>query len=370
VAPKKQPIARPSLSSLYDARIASGSINDDDAQREVLALLQSLTDHFSEKKPRLRLLSRLRKTPAAEPKPSLYIWGNVGRGKSMLMDLFFQACTLEAKRRVHFHAFMQEVHSRIHQFRKQGKGDPVALLAQEIADSYRLLCFDELQATDVADATLLFRLFEGMFARGVCIVSTSNHPPVSLYTGGVQAERFGKFIELLEGNMRVASLSSQQDYRYRHTQNASADLAKRYYAPIDSGAEDFIQSHLPPKTAATQRTLEVHGRTLTYTAYGDSIGRFSFGELCAAALGAADYLALSGALRTVILTDIPVLPPEKRNEAKRFVTLIDALYENKVKLIATAQAAPQSLYPTGDGSFEFHRTVSRLVEMQSAHWGS
>ncbi len=360
---KKEPASASPLRTAYDGLVAEGRISDDAAQREVLAALE-------------RILARkpvgLLKKKAAAGAKGLYIWGNVGRGKSMLMDLFFNESKVQKKRRVHFHAFMQEVHARIHKIRQGGPrakdgADPVVTLAHEIADETSLLCFDELQATDVADATLLYRLFSGLFEGGVTVVSTSNHPPASLYTGGVQRERFAKFIALIEEKMDVASLSSPKDYRL--TQIKSLDAAFAW--PLGATADTFIAeaiSRVSSGMAPAKATLTIGGRTLPYTLYDDSIGKFSFAELCETALGAADYLAIAQALDTVILTDVPELPPEKRNEAKRFVTLIDALYEHKVTLLMTIGVPPAGIYANGDGAFEFQRTVSRLEEMQSAKW--
>lgn len=352
----------------YDARIADGLIQEDPAQRKLIPHLDAVREQLLNPP---SLLGRLFKRDNDAQK-GLYIWGGVGRGKSMMMDLFYESIPIKQKRRVHFHAFMQEVHSRIHEYRKGGSrsrtgADPVIALARNIIDETRLLCFDELQATDVADATLLFRLFDALFEGGVIIVSTSNHPPVSLYTGGIQRERFTKFIKLLEENMQVFALSSPKDYRYLQLRS----LQEVFHTPLDKSADEFLKNvleHLGVNSVSKPDIFVVQGRTIPFYAYDDAIGRFSFSGLCEAALGPADYLAIANRLDTVILTDIPQLSPEKRNEAKRFVTLIDTLYERKVRLIATAAAKPEALYPEGDGSFEFARTVSRLNEMQSANY--
>ncbi len=348
----------------YEARVESGLIHNDEAQRNVILHLERTLAHLRESTGAFHKFFGLGLPP--EGKINLYIWGSVGRGKSMVMDLFFDAAPTTNKRRVHFHAFMQEVHRRLHNYRQNKSGaDPVVTLARDIAKETSLLCFDELQATDVADATLLHRLFEGLFNAGVVVVSTSNHPPASLYTGGIQRERFNKFVALLKEQMQVISLQSQSDYRYLQLRS----LQKTYHA--GAGAEAFINEileHLNAKTDPVYDLLIVQGRSLSFMFYGEGIGRFSFRELCEQPLGAADYLALSNRLDTVILTDIPALPPEKRNEAKRFVTLIDTLYERKIKLICTATTEPEGIYAEGDGSFEFARTVSRLVEMQSANY--
>jgi cell division protein ZapE len=359
---------QPSLFAAYDALAKSGDIKDDPAQRQVLQKLNQLLEQLGAAETGGALTRFLKPQASVQPQKALYIWGGVGRGKSMLMDLFFGHVALEKKRRVHFHAFMQEVHGRIHQLRqnpRQNKSgaDPVIVLAQQLAQETDLLCFDELQATDVADATLLYRLFDHLFEDGVVIVSTSNHPPISLYTGGVQRERFAKFIGLIEEHMKVLPLDSLGDYR----QQQAAGQAQVYFYPLGAQADRFIQQYL--QNAQPQpATLEIQGRILNYISYAPTTGRFTFAELCATPLGPADYLAIAHALDTVILTDIPRLPPEKRNEAKRFVTLIDALYEHKVKLICTAEVPPEAIYGEGDGAFEFGRTVSRLVEMQSVKW--
>lgn len=341
----------------YAALVGSRKIAPDEAQASVVARLQVLHEALTPRKGR-KLLA---KKPDIQ---GLYIWGNVGRGKSMLMDLFFTNAPVPAKRRVHFHTFMQEVHARIHEIRKNPTGDPVAILVGQLAGEVKLLCFDELQATDVADATLLFRLFEGLFEADIIIVSTSNHPPISLYTGGVQRERFQKFITLIEEHMEVLPLSSPTDYRKQQVKS----LKRTFFSPLNADAPRFIQetiASLAPGTTPHSVSIPVQGRALNLTSYTSEIAQTTFAALCEAPLGPADYLALAARVETLILTGIPLLTPEKRNEARRFVTLIDALYEHKVKLIATAAAPPEQLYPEGDGSFEFQRTVSRLHEMQS-----
>jgi cell division protein ZapE len=350
-----------SLRQQYNQLVAKGKLKDDPAQHAVLAALEALTQALS--KPSVGL-SRLLKKDEVN---GLYVWGQVGRGKSMLMDLFFQAAPVKHKRRVHFHAFMQEVHAELHKLRQKKAADPVATLAKKIGKDTRLLCFDELQATDVADASLLYRLFSGLFEAGITIVSTSNRPPESLYTGGVQRERFANFIALINERMQVIALDSPTDYR--HTQMQA--MKKTYVFPLGKTADHFVTdaiSHLCSNIQPHQDVLHVQGRKVPITLYDNAIGRFSFQELCETPLGPADYLALAERLDTLILTGIPRLTPEKRNEAKRFVTLIDALYEHKVKLLATAEGPPEEIYSHGDGTFEFKRTVSRLKEMQSAKW--
>ncbi len=357
--------ATPNLSKSYQQLVEQGRIKNDDAQRYLLSLLQETLSRLCEPKKK----TLFGKAKSALMPQSLYIYGNVGRGKSMLMDLFFSAVPDKVikKRRVHFHAFMQEVHTRIHKLRQEKIEDPVAVLASEIAHNTQLLCFDELQATDVADATILYRLFDGMFAGNICIVSTSNRPPSSLYTGGVQAERFNDFIKLIESKMVVIPLSSPDDYRYQ--QNRSQH--DFYHYPLGAEADEFIANNLKNlggTSKPSKETLMVQGRQVEFDAYNGKIGLFTFNELCAEMLGAADYIALARRLNSIILTAIPKLTAEQRNEAKRFVTLIDTLYEHKIKLICTAEVPVEQIYENGDGAFEFQRTVSRLVEMQSKNY--
>lgn len=350
------------LTRSYQQLVEQGRIKNDEAQQKLLALLQDTLDRLREPKKN----PFFGKAKSALVPHSLYIYGNVGRGKSMLMDLFFSAVPEKniKKRRVHFHAFMQEVHARIHKLRQEKVEDPVATLANEIARDTQLLCFDELQATDVADATILYRLFDGLFTNNICIISTSNRQPDSLYTGGVQAERFNDFIRLIENKMTVVTLSSPDDYRHHQGRNQHST----YHYPLDKEADNFIEKILKNLGAiqpASKEILVVHGRKVEFEAYNGKIGIFTFNKLCTEMLGAADYLAIARRLDTIILTDIPKLSAEQRNEAKRFVTLIDNLYEHKTKLICTAEVPAEKIYEEGDGAFEFKRTVSRLIEMQS-----
>lgn len=360
-------MSKPSaLLNAYKNRVSLGELHDDAAQRDALAHLERLLLELCSPQKSTGILGwfSARKPPA--PPRGVYVWGAVGRGKSMLMDLFFAQATLEKKRRMHFHAFMQEVHRRMHDHRKHGR-DPVTTLVQEIAAETRLLCFDELQAPDVTDATLLYRLFDGLVGAGVVLVSTSNRPPAQLYTGGVHAERFQPFTRLLENHMEVITLESPTDYR----QMQRRSIEHVYFTPWGTAADHALAealARLCPQSQAVQETLFVHGRALSFSLYPPGVGVFSFDELCGKPLGAADYLALAKRLDVLVLQGIPKLSVEKRNEARRFITLIDALYEDKVLFLCTAEAEPERLYPTGDGSFEFARTASRLKEMQSQRY--
>lgn len=317
----------------------------------------------------------------AEPEPrGLYIFGPVGRGKSMLMDLFFDAAPLVAKRRVHFHAFMAEVHQEIFNWRslsaterarephflKDAGDDPIRPVARKVASGASLLCFDEFQVEDVADAMILGRLFEAFFEFGVVVVATSNRAPKDLYLDGLNRQLFLPFIDLLCARMDLYQLDGQHDYRLDRLQGARV-----YHTPLGQSATTALDDtfrKLTDEGKGKPLDLEVLGRKLTIPQAAKGVARASFGDLCAKALGAQDYLALAAAFDTLILDDIPTLGPEKRNEAKRFVTLIDTLYENHVRLIVSAAAEPSQLYPQGDGSYAFERTASRLMEMQSESW--
>ncbi len=300
------------------------------------------------------------------------LWGGVGRGKSMLMDLAFAHLDLHPKRRVHFHEFMLEAHQRLRRARESEEGDPIEPVAEEIAGEARLLCFDEMQVTDPADAMILSRLFTKLLAEGVKVVTTSNRPPGDLYKDGLNRELFLPFIDLIEQRMLVVPVDGPTDYRLDrlegvevwHVPNgpeATAALSRAFFQLTDYPVED--RAKVPSEDIAVGG-----GRTLHVPKSLKGVAVFSFKRLCGEARGAADYLAIARRYHTVIIVGIPVMGRERRNEAARFVTLIDALYEHKVKLLAAADAEPAGLYPEGDGSFEFQRTVSRLEEMRSAEY--
>ena len=304
--------------------------------------------------------------PPAGPK-GLYIHGGVGRGKSMLMDLFYDAVEVPKKRRVHFHAFMLEVHRRLHGLRQRGgKGEPLQTLAAAIASETRLLCFDEFHVVNIADAMILGRLFEGLFDAGVVVVATSNWPPDRLYEDGLNRQRFLPFIALLKERMEVLELHGPTDYRLDRLR----ELPVYHYplGPVATRALDGIFAALADGAEAAPTELEVGSRKLRVPLAAGGVARFGFADLCAQPLGPADYLALAGRFHSLVLDDVPLLTPDRRNEARRFITLIDALYESRVMLFLAAAASAGELYPTGDGAFEFQRTVSRLMEMQSADW--
>lgn len=358
----------------YREKVKRGEIAADEAQAQVAAHLQHLADVLQRWRPGRRVgpLAFLGIGRKVTPPEGLYIWGGVGRGKSMLMDLFFNTVSLTPKRRVHFHAFMQEVHGLIHDWRQKEKAgkvkgsDPIPPVAAQIALQAALLCFDEFQVHDIADASILGRLFEQLFELGVVVVTTSNRPPEDLYKSGLNRQRFLPFIDLVKARMNVLLLDSETDYRLDRIKGLPV-----YYTPCDSAAaraldETFFK--LTDQTHGAAAVLDVHGRALDVPEAAHGVARFGFHDLCAKALGAADYLKIAETYHTVILQDVPKMGAEKRNEAKRFVTLIDALYEAKTKLILSAEAPATSLYEQGDGAFEFERTVSRLIEMQSSDY--
>jgi len=355
--------------SRYDALVAAGELRPDIAQAAAVVRLDAL-QRALEAEPPGGLLKLFRK---AEPIRGAYLWGGVGRGKSMLMDLFHETLAIEAKRRVHFHAFMLEVHQRLREARRAEQGDPIPPVAAAIAEDVRCLAFDEMVVNNSADARIMSRLFRALICdEGVTVVTTSNRQPRDLYKDGLNREHFLPFIALIEQELDVLGLNGPVDYRLErlagidtwHTplgDQATAQVREAFYRLTDYPPEDA--AHAPSAELALGG-----GRMLHVPKSLKGVAVFSFRRLCGEPRGAADYLAIARTYHTVIVVGIPVMGPDSRNEAMRFVTLIDALYENKVKLFATAAAEPEDLYPAGDGSFEFARTVSRLNEMQSAEY--
>jgi cell division protein ZapE len=357
----------------YDALVAAGELKPDPEQRTAAERLDRLQQELEAgQSGGGRLLSRLFGKAKPEQPRGVYMWGGVGRGKTMLMDLFHDQLAISDKRRAHFHAFMADVHARLRAARATEQGDPVIAVAKAMAKEQRLLAFDEMVVNNSADAMIMSRLFTALIAEGVTLVATSNRPPVDLYKDGLNREHFLPFIALIEGRLDVFPLNGPNDYRRDrlagvvrwHVPNgpeATAALSNAFFRLTDFAVED--RAHVP------SADLDVGGgRTLPVPKSLKGVAVFSFKKLCGEARGAADYLSVAQSYHTVILVGIPQLRPENRNEAARFVTLIDALYEYRVKLLAAADAVPDALYVAGDGAFEFERTASRLNEMLSDDW--
>ena len=343
----------------YAARCAAGAIEADSAQEAIAGRLDDLAAQLSKWRPDAWFGG------GSAPR-GLYIWGGVGRGKSMLMDLFFEAAPVARKWRVHFHEFMLSRHAFMRAARARGETGQDQLIdacARDVAARARLLCFDELQVSDIADAMLIGRLFERLFALDVVVVATSNRPPKDLYKNGLNRQLFLPFIGLIEAKLDVVELPAARDYRL---QRLMAEPV--YFAPLGpfaSEAMDRAWARLTMGAAPRPVELDVQGRKLVARRAAAGCARFEFAELCERPLGAADYIQIAEHFDAVLLDDVPKLGPARREEAARFRNLIDALYEAKVKLVCAADAEPDALYPAGDQSFEFERTASRLMEMRS-----
>ena len=357
----------------YRELVRSGAIHADPAQRAAVEKLQLLHMRLADYDPAkgkqvaLGWLGFGRKGAKADKAlTGLYLFGGVGRGKSMLMDLFFASAPVAPKRRVHFHAFMAEVHAGIHAARQTEVEDPVRPVADAIAASAVLLCFGEFQVSDITDAMILGRLFEALFARGVVVVATSNRPPDELYKDGLNRALFVPFIRMLRDRLDLVELDTPIDYR----QGLDGGVPS-YFSPLGPVASAGLDAAWRRETGgepATPLTLSVHGRRIHIAQATEEAGRASFAELCETPLGPSDYLAIAGQFATFFIDAIPRLSGARNNEAKRFVTLIDAFYEAGIRLYCSAEAPPDRLYTEGKGAFEFARTASRLVEMQSAAW--
>lgn len=355
----------PTLTEIYDARVAEGRLRPDPGQRVVLPVLEGIREGLEAPPPARGLFGLFAKRH--DPPKGLYLWGGVGRGKSMVMDLFTEAVAIPEKRRVHFHAFMQEIQAGLNEARRNGVQDAILPVAERIAAEVRLLCFDEMQITDIADAMIVGRLFQKLFDAGVVVVTTSNRPPDDLYKDGLNRGIFLPFIALLKARMTVHEIESETDYRQHRLAGAPV-----YFHPADARARaaiDAIWRDLTGQSGMAPLKLAVKGREVVLPGFASGVGRARFWDLCAQPLGPADFLAVTDAVRVLILEDIPRLSRSNFNEAKRFVTLIDTIYEAKVRLIASAADIPEHLYQEGEGAFEFERTASRLREMQGADWG-
>ncbi|GEP08514.1 cell division protein ZapE [Methylobacterium gnaphalii] len=361
----------------YEALVRSGAIEKDPAQLHLVKALDRLLLDLDRRKraskgSALGWLFR-RNEDDAGPVKGLYVWGSVGRGKTMLMDLFHEAAP-SPKRRIHFHGFMADVHERIHAHRQAVKAgtakgdDPIPPVADALAAEATLLCFDEFTVTDIADAMLLGRLFGALFKRGVTVVATSNVEPDRLYEGGLNRALFLPFIAVLRERVTVMRLDSRTDFRLEKLGGSSV-----YHLIWEGGAEEALDQAfkaLTGKAKGQPGLVRVKGREVSVPEEAGGVARFSFADLCARPLGASDYMAIASTFHTVIVSGIPVISPETRNEAKRFITLIDTLYDAHVKLIASAAADATDLYTGTEGreAFEFERTASRLIEMRSSEY--
>lgn len=351
----------------YRRRLALREIEPDPAQAAAVEALHALAECLALWKPdRGGLFSMLRRAGRrngdAAPK-GLYLYGGVGRGKTMLMDLFFEDVDFTPKRRLHFHEFMADVHERIARGRATTDGDPIPFVAGEIASASGLLCFDELQVTDIADAMILSRLFKVLFERGIVLVATSNARPDELYKNGLNRQLFVPFIDLLESNVETMEVKSAKDFRLDKLSGE-----RLYFTPADDQARAELDRHwqrLTGKHPWDAVDLEVKGRKIHVPRASMGAARFSFADLCEQPLGSLDYLRLAHEFHTILIDGIPVLGPARRNEARRLINLIDTLYDHRVCLIASAEAEPDALYPSGDGAEHFQRTASRLTEMRS-----
>ena len=370
----------------YRARLAEGALRPDPAQAAAVEKFASLAAALAGYRPAqaesgwlsyLGLGGRNERRPPWNPgntdppvyRQGLYLYGDVGHGKSMLMDLFFAHAPLKAKRRVHFHAFMRDVHDRLHRLQRlrRREGDPIPPVARDIAESAWLLCFDELQVTDIGDAMILGRLFQALFDLGVVVVATSNRPPDDLYKDGLQRQRFLPFIAQIKERLDILELNGARDYRLGRRS------LPRYYTPLGAEAEAGLArcfGEISGGLVPTREAVTVLGRTIEVPRAGAGVAWFGFDALCRQAYGPADYLALATLYHTFILADVPVMTADDRDAAWRFVTLVDALYEHRVALICSAAAPAEALYRHGDGAFEFRRTASRLAEMQSAEYAA
>jgi cell division protein ZapE len=359
--------------SRYDALVASGVIERDPAQVRLVRKLDALataaaTHQLARKSSPLGWLFGKRDATAPN---GLYIWGSVGRGKTMLMDIFFESLEVEKKRRAHFHAYMADVHERIHEWRqmlKRGEvtgDDPIRPVAASLAEEAWLLCFDEFAVIDIADAMILSRLFRALFEHGVVVVATSNVPPDDLYKEGLNRTLFLPFIELIKARMEVAQLAARTDFRLEKLGESPV-----YFTPADAAARralDDIFARLTRRAAPKPVKLMVQGHPVEVPAQAMGVARLSYENLIQRPLGPSDYIALARAYHTVLVDGVPVIPPDRRDEARRFITMVDIFYERRVKLVMSADAEPDGLFraETGNEAFEFARTVSRLAEMRS-----
>jgi cell division protein ZapE len=355
-----------SVSAAYCERVTSGDIESDPAQVRIVQRLDTLASDLAEPRSDGGFLGRLFGGQRPEPR-GVYIWGDVGRGKSMIMDLFFDAVPGLQKQRVHFHAFMVDMHARVHQRRAAGVGaeDPILSVADDFAAETRLLCLDEMQVTDIADAMMLSRLFGRLFERGLVLVTTSNAPPDGLYAGGLNRDRFLPFVHLLNSRLDVMELDARTDYR-REKEEAAARV---WHVPLNgASAAALDRAFAALGGGSAPETLRVQGRDVVVPKSGKHAARFTFDELCRTARGPADYGAIARRFPVLVIDGIPRLEGIGEDVIRRFVLLVDEIYDNRVRLIASAEARPADLLNGGRQAWVFQRTASRLVEMTSASW--
>ncbi len=345
----------------YRTGVAEGRLKPDPAQEGVLDALERIREGLS----RPPVKKGLFRKAVQEEVRGLYLWGGVGRGKSMLMDLLFDLVNVP-KRRAHFHAFMQWVHEEMGKARAQGVDDAIAPVAEKLAAEVRFLAFDEMQITDITDAMIVGRLFEKLFEAGVTIVTTSNRVPDELYKNGLNRQLFLPFIALIKQKLEVRELISETDHRQGRLHDES-----RYFTPLTPAVQAEVRAIWTDYAGDNWEplVLRIKGRDVELPGFYDGVARATFYDLCGRMLGPGDYLAIADAVRVLIVENIPQLGRSNFNEAKRFVTLVDALYEAKVELICSAASVPETLYLEGEGAFEFERTASRLQEMQDPTWG-
>ncbi len=364
------------IAERYAEMVSAGTLERNSAQARAADRLQQLQNELAEYRPASKSSSLgwlMARGPQKTPR-GLYICGDVGRGKTMLMDLFFETAKVEKKRRAHFHEFMADVHDRVHEVRQAMKvgrlkdGDPIAPVANQLADEVLLLCFDEFHVNDIADAMILSRLFERLFARGVFMVATSNVPPEDLYKEGLNRPLFLPFVRLLQDKCETINLAARTDYRLEKLSGT-----QMWHVPADREAQqqiDEVWRKLAGREGGAPVDLSYRGRTIRIPFAGNGAARFDFADLCHQPLGAADFVQIARNFHTVVIEDVPVMTPAQRNEAKRFILLIDALYDNAVKLVSSAAAERDEIYQ-GEGvveANEFKRTASRLIEMGSKEY--
>lgn len=356
---------------VYLDKIDQGSLRQDSNQHLAILRLQELYEDIEAQRahtPRHWIRRLLSRTSAPVTPKGIYIYGGVGRGKSMLMDIFYKSLSHTHKKRVHFHSFMQNIHTNLHTARQAGLDNPLSQVLDDITNTgeLRVLCLDEMQVTDITDAMLIGRVFQGLYTRHVVIIATSNRPPEDLYKDGLNRHLFLPFINLIKEKMDIHRLDGPLDYRSRHKDNLQV-----YLTPLSEKTRlhiDNLWQEITGQSNGIKRTIVVQNRKIILPCCHEDCLRTSFNTLCNQPYGAADYLALTNIFRTIIIEDIPYLTRESANAAKRFVTLVDTIYENRRVLICSAACQPENLYESGTGAFEFQRTASRLQEMRSAQY--